>query len=120
MIIPACHRSSTELGTSSESCGPVRRRRCHRTPSPATSWQPSPASPEPTADRCGARIDDTLDKDVKRLVERSTAAQGLSFHVQDPTILARVAALVNAVRNKEAARGMFRSRPTNLADRQLR
>jgi hypothetical protein len=88
--------------------------------SPARSWPPSPASPGSTADRCGSQIDATLDKDVKCLVERSTAAQGLSFHVQDPAILARVAALVNAVRSKEAARGALRHRPANLADRRLR
>lgn len=77
------------------------------------------ASPESTADRCGAQIDGMLDKDVKLLVERSTAAQGLSFHVQDPAILARVAALVNAVRSKEAARGALHHHPANLADTRL-
>jgi hypothetical protein len=87
--------------------------------SPARSWQPSPASPESTANRCGAQLDAALDKDVKRLVERSTAAQGLSFHVQDPAILARVAALVNAARSKETTRGALRH-PANLADTRLR
>jgi hypothetical protein len=81
--------------------------------SPARSWQPSLES---TADHCRAQIEATLDKDVKLLVERSTAAQGLSFHVQDPAILARVAALVNAVRSKETARGARRHHPANLAD----
>jgi hypothetical protein len=61
-----------------------------------------------------------LDKDVKCLVERSTAAQGLSFHVQDPAILARVAALINAVRSKEAPRSELRGRHANLADSRLR
>jgi hypothetical protein len=64
---------------------------------PARSWPPLPTSSEPTAEGREAQIDPTLDEDVKRLVERSTAAQGLPFHVQDPAILARVAALVNAV-----------------------
>jgi hypothetical protein len=90
-----------------------------RAASPARRRPSSPALPESTADRCGAEIDAALDKDVKRLVERSTAAQGLSFHVQDPAILARVAALVNAVRSKEAARGALRGRPANLADIRL-
>jgi hypothetical protein len=56
---------------------------------------------------------------VKRLVERSTAAQGLSFHVQDPAILARVAALVNAV-SKKAARDVLADRPAHLADMRRR
>jgi hypothetical protein len=87
---------------------------------PSAVWDAScAASPESTADGCGAQIDGTLDKDVKLLVERSTAAQGLSFHVQDPAILARVAALVNAVRSKEVARGALRHHPANLADTRL-
>jgi hypothetical protein len=51
---------------------------------------------------------------VKRLVERSTAAQGLAFHVQDPAILTRVAALVNAV-SKKAAHDVLGDRPADLA-----
>ena len=46
--------------------------------------------------------------------ERSTAAQGLPFHVQDPAILARVAALVNAV-SKKAAHDVLGDRPADLA-----
>jgi hypothetical protein len=56
---------------------------------------------------------------VKRLVERSTAAQGLPFHVEDPAILARVAALVNAV-SKKAARDVLGDRPADLADTRRR
>jgi hypothetical protein len=82
---------------------------------PARSWPPLPTSPPPTAEGREAQIDATLDEDVKRLVERSTAAQGLSFHVQDPAILARVAALVNAV-SKKAARDVLGDRPADLAD----
>jgi hypothetical protein len=48
-------------------------------------------------------------------VERSTAAQGLPFHVQDPAILARVAALVNAVVSKKAAHDVLGDRPADLA-----
>jgi hypothetical protein len=51
-----------------------------------------------------AQVAAELDDDVRRLVERSTAAQGLPFHVQDPAILARVAALVQAVGKREAVR----------------
>jgi hypothetical protein len=86
---------------------------------PARSWPPLPASPPPTAEGREAQIDATLDEDVKRLVERSTAAQGLSFHVQDPAILARVAALVNAV-SKKAARDVLGDRPADLADTRRR
>ena len=82
---------------------------------PARSWPPLPASPEPTAEGRKAQIDaTTLDEDVKRLVERSTAAQGLSVHVEDPAILARVAALVNAV-SKKAAHDVLGDRPADLA-----
>jgi hypothetical protein len=56
---------------------------------------------------------------VKRLVERSTAAQCLAFHVQDPAILARVAALVNAV-SKKAARDVLGDRRADLADTRQR
>jgi hypothetical protein len=45
-----------------------------------------------------------LDKDVRALIERSTAAQGLPFHIRDRAVLARVAALVKAARKKEAAK----------------
>ena len=86
---------------------------------PARSWPPLSKSPEPTAEGREAQIDATLDEDVKRLVERSTAAQGLSFHVQDPAILARVAALVNAV-SKKAARDVLGDRPADLADTRRR
>ena len=44
---------------------------------PARSWPPLPTSSEPTAEGREAQIDPTLDEDVKRLVERSTAAQGV-------------------------------------------
>jgi hypothetical protein len=81
---------------------------------PARSWPPLPTSSEPTAEGREAQIDPTLDEDVKRLVERSTAAQGLPFHVQDPAILARVAALVNAV-SKKAAHDVLGDRPADLA-----
>jgi hypothetical protein len=87
---------------------------------PARSWPPLPASPPPTAEGREAQIDaTTLDEDVKRLVERSTAAQGLSFHVQDPAILARVAALVNTV-CKKTARDVLGDRPADLADTRRR
>jgi hypothetical protein len=86
---------------------------------PARSWPPLPASPEPTAEGREAQIDATLDEDVKRLVERSTAAQCLAFHVQDPAILARVAALVNAV-SKKAARDVLGDRPADHADTRRR
>jgi hypothetical protein len=56
---------------------------------------------------------------VKRLVERSTAAQGLAFHVQDPAILTRVAALVNAV-SKKAAHDVLGDRPADHADTRRR
>jgi hypothetical protein len=86
---------------------------------PARSWPPLPTSLEPTAEGREAQIDATLDEDVKRLVERSTAAQGLSFHVQDPAILARVAALVNAV-SKKAARDVLGDRRADFADTRQR
>jgi hypothetical protein len=63
---------------------------------------PEPA--EQTEARRGTQTDITLDKDIKRLVERSTAAQGLPFHVKDPAVLARVAALIQAVRDQATAR----------------
>jgi len=74
---------------------------------PARSWPPLPTSSEPTAEGREAQIDPTLDEDVKRLVERSTAAQGLPFHVQDPAILARV--------SKKAAHDVLGDRPADLA-----
>jgi hypothetical protein len=58
---------------------------------------------EQTAQGRGTQIDVALDEDIKRLVERSTSAQGLPFHVQDPAVLARVAALVQAALGKKAA-----------------
>jgi hypothetical protein len=45
-----------------------------------------------------------LDDEVRRLVERTTAAQGLPFHVADEAILARVAALVRAVGGQQSSR----------------
>jgi hypothetical protein len=45
-----------------------------------------------------------LDNEIRRLVERTTAAQGLPFHVADAAILARVAALVRAVRGQQQSR----------------
>jgi hypothetical protein len=81
----------------------------------ATDAATCPVPPEPQTQRWASLIAAPLDEDVQRLVQRSTAAQGLSFHVQDPAILARVAALVNAVCGKEAARGMPCNRPTNPA-----
>jgi len=45
-----------------------------------------------------------LDPDIRRLVERTTSAQGLPFHVKDPAVLARVATLLQAVLGKEVAR----------------
>jgi hypothetical protein len=81
----------------------------------ATDAATCPAPPEPQTQRWAPQIAAPLDEDVQRLVQRSTAAQGLLFHVQDPAVLARVAALVNTVRGKEAARGVPRNRPTNPA-----
>jgi hypothetical protein len=80
----------------------------------ATDAATCPASPEPKTLRWAPQIEAPLDEDVQRLVQRSTAAQGLSFHVQDRAILARVAALVNEVR-REAVRGVPRNHPTNPA-----
>jgi hypothetical protein len=65
---------------------------------------PLPEAPQPTAEREQAQANAELDKDVRSLVERSTAAQGLPFHVQDEAVLARVAALVQAIRKRETAR----------------
>jgi hypothetical protein len=48
--------------------------------------------------------DVTLDKEIRRLVEHSTAAQGLPFHVTDEAVLARVAGLIRAVRRRHPAR----------------
>jgi hypothetical protein len=45
-----------------------------------------------------------LDDEVRRLVERTTAAQGLPFHVADEAILARVAVLVRAVGGQQSSR----------------
>jgi hypothetical protein len=45
-----------------------------------------------------------LDNEIRRSVERTTAAQGLPFHVADEAILARVAALVRAVRGQQPSR----------------
>jgi hypothetical protein len=61
-------------------------------------------TPEPPADTRQPQVDVELDKDLKRLVERSTAAQGLPFHVQDQAVLARVAALIRAMQTKDAGR----------------
>jgi hypothetical protein len=47
--------------------------------------------------------DGTLDNEIRRLVERTTAAQGLPFHVADEAVLARVAALVRAVRGQQSS-----------------
>jgi len=63
---------------------------------------PEPAS-RAIADR-QAWTDAELDPDIRRLVERTTSAQGLPFHVKDPAVLARVATLVQAVLGKEVAR----------------
>jgi hypothetical protein len=63
--------------------------------------------PEPVgrmAERRAAPPDGTLDIEVRRLVERSTAVQGLPFHVTDEAVLARVAALVRNVRGQQASR----------------
>ncbi len=49
--------------------------------------------------------DVAIDEHIKRLVERSTAAQGLPFHVEDRATLARVAALVQAALGKKPAGG---------------
>jgi hypothetical protein len=57
----------------------------------------------PAKDRI-AQCGPELDKDVRRLLERSRAAQGLPFHVKDPAVLARVATLLQAVLAKEVAR----------------
>ncbi len=57
----------------------------------------------PAKDRI-AQCSPELDKDVRRLLERSRAAQGLPFHVKDPAVLARVATLLQAVLGKEGAR----------------
>jgi hypothetical protein len=81
----------------------------------ATDAATCPAPPEPQTQRWAPQIEAPLDEDVQRLVQRSTTAQGLSFHVQDLAILARVAALINAVRGKEAVRGVPRNRPTKPA-----
>jgi len=63
---------------------------------------PEPAS-RAIADR-QARTDAELDPDIRRLVERTTSAQGLPFHVKDLAVLARVATLLQAVLGKEVAR----------------
>ena len=59
---------------------------------------------QPTAKSQQAQAHAELDENVRSLVQRSTAAQGLPFHVQDQAVLARVASLVQAVRKREAAR----------------
>jgi hypothetical protein len=48
-----------------------------------------------------ATPDGALDKEIRRLVERTTAAQGLPFHVTDEAVLARVATLVRAVHDQQ-------------------
>ncbi len=52
----------------------------------------------------GDDVGSELDRDIRRLVERSTSAQGVSFHVADTAILARVATLVQAVLREDVAR----------------
>jgi hypothetical protein len=59
---------------------------------------------KPTALGERAQADSQLDKEVRSLIERSTAVQGLPFHVQDQAVLARVASLIHALRKREAAR----------------
>ncbi len=63
--------------------------------------------PEPTTQLPGSDFDAELDEDIKRLVERSTVARGLPFHVRDPAVLARVAALVQSARTKAAEQHAF-------------
>jgi hypothetical protein len=63
---------------------------------------PDPA--ERTDKRREAPPDGALDDEIRRLVERTTEAQGLPFHVADAAILARVAALVRAVRGQQQSR----------------
>ncbi len=63
--------------------------------------------PEPTGQTAQSRtptIDVAVDKDIKRLIERSRAAQGLPPRITDPVVLARVAALVQAALGRKAAR----------------
>ncbi len=48
-------------------------------------------------------MDVPLDKDIERLV-RSRAAQGLPLHVEDQSVLAQVATLLQAALSKSAAR----------------
>lgn len=62
-----------------------------------------PESYERSSDAAGV-IAVGLDREIRRLVERTTAAQGLPFHVKDKAILARVAALVRAVNGKDELR----------------
>ncbi len=62
---------------------------------------PEPA--EQTAQSRTPTIDVALDKDIKRLMERSRAAQGLPPRITDPAVLARVAALVQVALGKKAA-----------------
>jgi len=62
-----------------------------------------PESAEDRAQSRGARMDVPLDKDIERLV-RSRAAQGLPLHVEDQSVLAQVATLLQAALSKSAAR----------------
>lgn len=63
-----------------------------------------PEQRKQTAEDWQAQVDAELDEEIRRLVDRSTAARGLSFHVRDQAVLARVAALVQSARSKAAAR----------------
>lgn len=58
----------------------------------------------PSAEERRAEMAAGLDEEIRRLVERSTSAQGLPFHVRDQAVLARVAALVQAIIGKNAVR----------------
>jgi hypothetical protein len=66
---------------------------------------PDPA--ERTYKRREAPPHGALDNEIRRLVERTTAVQGLPFHVADAAILARVAELVRAVRGQQQSRRAF-------------
>jgi hypothetical protein len=64
----------------------------------------------PAKDRQARAVPDVaIDEHVRRLIERSTAAQGLPFHVQDEATLARVAVLVQVALRKKPADGSHES-----------
>jgi hypothetical protein len=63
-----------------------------------------PEQRKQTAEDWQVQVDAELDEEIRRLVDRSTAVRGLSFHVRDQAVLARVAALVQSAHSKASAR----------------